>query len=160
MDLSDIKELYPFESNFLELQDGMKMHYVDDGEGEVLLMLHGNPTWSFFYRNLIKQFSKTHRVIAPDHIGCGLSDKPQKFDYVLKNHIKHVLALIDHLKLERITLVVHDWGGAIGFGTATERPELFERFVVFNTAAFISRIFHLGLICADFPELGNWLFAV
>lgn len=155
MDLEDIKELYPFKNNYLELQNGMKMHYVDEGEGEVLLMLHGNPTWSFFYRNLIKQFSKTHRVVAPDHIGCGLSDKPQEFDYVLSNHIKHVLALIDHLKLEKITLVVHDWGGAIGFGTATERPEVFERFVVFNTAAFISKDIPFRINLCRLPGIGK-----
>lgn len=156
MNLENIRDLYPFKSHFLELNSGWRMHYVDEGEGEVLLMLHGNPTWSFFYRNLIKSFSKSHRVIAPDHVGCGLSDKPQKFDYVLANHIKHVVELLDHLKLKKVTLVVHDWGGAIGFGAASARPHLFERFVVFNTAAFLSRDIPFRIRLCRLPGLGKW----
>ena len=118
-------------------------------------MLHGNPTWSFFYRDLIKHFSKNHRVVVPDHIGCGLSDKPQDFEYRLENHINNVLALIDELKLKDVTLVVHDWGGAIGFGCAVKRPELFKKFVVFNTAAFVSKDIPFRISLCRIPGIGK-----
>lgn len=115
-----------------------KLHYVDEGQGEVILMLHGNPTWSFYYRNLAKHFSKNYRVIVPDHIGCGLSSKPQDYQYTLKSHINNVCRLVSELALKDITLVVHDWGGAIGMGLATLHPELIKRMIIMNTAAFRS----------------------
>jgi haloalkane dehalogenase len=129
--------LYPFTPRHAELAPG-RMHYVDEGprDAPVLLMLHGNPTWSFYYRNLVKELSSEYRVIAPDHIGCGLSDKPQDYAYTLAHHIDNLEALIAALELRSLTLVVHDWGGAIGMGLAVRRPELIERFVVFNTGAF------------------------
>ena len=99
-------------------------------------MLHGNPTWSFYYRTLIPAVSRTHRVIVPDHIGCGYSDKPQDYAYTLEQHIRNVEALVAHLGLGRMALVLHDWGGAIGMGYATRHPETIDRFVIFNTAAF------------------------
>ncbi len=99
-------------------------------------MLHGNPTWSFYYRDLIKGLRDGFRVVAPDHMGCGLSDKPQNYPYTLATHIANLRALIDHLKLTDITLAVHDWGGAIGFGWAMQHPELVRRLVLFNTATF------------------------
>ena len=102
-------------------------------------MLHGNPTWSFYFRRLIAALSETHHVIAPDHMGCGLSDKPQIYPYRLSNHMENVEKLIDHLGLKRITLVCHDWGGAIGMGVAARRPDLFNRFVILNTAAWRSQ---------------------
>ena len=134
---NELKNEYPFTSHFLTIK-GNNLHYVDEGKGEVILMLHGNPTWSFFYRNLVKYFSKNYRVIVPDHIGCGLSDKPQNFSYTLSKHIENIESLVTSLKLENITLVVHDWGGAIGMGLATRSPELIKKIVVMNTAAFIS----------------------
>jgi pimeloyl-ACP methyl ester carboxylesterase len=103
-----------------------------------VLMLHGNPTWSFFYRRLINALKENHRVIAPDHMGCGLSDKPQDYPYCLSNHMLNVEKLITHLELKHITLICHDWGGAIGMGVAARRPDLFDRFVVLNTAAWRS----------------------
>lgn len=131
-------ELYPFSSHWFDTGRG-RMHYVDEGpeDAPVLLMLHGNPTWSFYYRELIREFAGEYRVIAPDHIGMGLSDKPQDFDYTLKNHIDNIAALVEDLDLSDITLVVHDWGGAIGMGAAVRAPERYRRFVVFNTAAFL-----------------------
>ncbi len=129
------QDLYPFRSHFLT-RSGLKYHYVDEGAGDPLVMLHGNPTWSFYYRTLIAALSPTYRVVAPDHMGCGFSDKPQDYVYTLKQHITNLEALLDHLKLERITLFVHDWGGPIGMGYALRRPERVKRFVVFNTAAF------------------------
>ena len=154
MDLKDIRDIYPFESKWLDANGG-RYHYVDQGEGKVILMLHGNPTWSFFYRNLISHFSRKYRVIAPDHIGCGLSDKPQDWSYKLENHIENVLKLIDHLELKDINLVVHDWGGAIGFGCAVRRPELFKKLTVFNTAAFVSKDIPFRISICRLPGLGK-----
>lgn len=136
IDKTDLKKLYPFKSHYLKLNDEFKYHYVDEGEGSPVLMVHGNPTWSFYYRNLAQALSSSHRVIIPDHIGCGLSDKPQKYEYTLENHIENLETLVKFLDLKNITLVVHDWGGAIGFGVATQMPELFSKIVILNTAAF------------------------
>ena len=90
--LEDIKSIYPFHPKtfILDSKEDIKMSYIDEGSGPVVLMLHGNPTWSFYYRNLIQKMKNTHRVIAPDHIGCGLSSKPQDYKYHLKNHIDNI----------------------------------------------------------------------
>jgi haloalkane dehalogenase len=133
----DLKNEYPFESHFFKIEKN-NLHFLDEGSGEAILMLHGNPTWSFFYRNLTKYFSKNYRVIVPDHLGCGLSDKPQDFSYTLNEHIKNIEKLVLKLDLKDITLIVHDWGGAIGMGLATRHPTLIKKIVVMNTAAFIS----------------------
>lgn len=135
---NELKGEYPFDPHF-HLLNNEKIHYVDEGSGENLLMLHGNPTWSFFYRNLAKFFSQNnYRVVIPDHMGCGLSSKPQDYEYTLENHIENTISLIKKLNLKDITLIVHDWGGAIGMGVATRHPELIKRIVVMNTAAFRS----------------------
>lgn len=134
---AELKAEYPFEAHFLAIQKN-NLHYIDTGAGEVILMLHGNPTWSFFYRNLAKHFSKNYRVIVPDHMGCGLSSKPQIYDYTLKTHIDNLCLLVQELNLSGITLIVHDWGGAIGMGLATRFPHLIKKMVVMNTAAFRS----------------------
>lgn len=128
---------YPFEANFLSL-DGLRYHYVDEGSGDVLLMIHGNPSWSYLYRNLVKYFSKNYRVIAPDHIGCGRSDKPSQRDYSykLEQRVEDLERLIVEKDLSEITLFVHDWGGMIGLACAVRNPERFKRIVLFNTAAF------------------------
>jgi len=143
---TSLKNLYPFRSNFLDI-DGKQYHYIDEGSGDPVLMVHGNPTWSFYYRNLATALKGTNRVIAPDHIGCGLSDKPQDYEYTLENHVENLKKLVKFLDLKNITLVVHDWGGAIGFGLATAMPELIKRIVILNTAAFhMNRIpFTIGL---------------
>ncbi len=132
------------------------MHYVDEGSGPAIIMLHGNPTWSFYYRELIKGLRNQYRVIAPDHIGCGLSDKPQDYTYTLATHIDNLARLIDHLRLENVTLAGHDWGGAIGFGWATRNPDQVTRFVVFNTAAFFGRMPFRIRVCR-WPILGDVL---
>ncbi|HVI00915.1 MAG TPA: alpha/beta fold hydrolase [Enhygromyxa sp.] len=132
--------LYPFAEHWLELSPGVRMHYVDEGprEGPVVLMLHGNPTWSFYWRRLISALRTTHRVIAPDHIGCGKSDKPDdhRYSYRLARRIDDVERLVDALQLRDVTLMVHDWGGMIGMGWADRHPELVTRLVLLNTAAF------------------------
>jgi haloalkane dehalogenase len=134
----ELKEIYPFKSNFINLDSTHKMHYIDEGSGEVILMLHGNPTWSFFYRNLILSLSKKYRVIAPDHLGCGLSTKDSSYDYTLKNHIFNIETLLKNLNIERFSLVLHDWGGAIGMGVATNNPTRINKIIAMNTAAFLS----------------------
>lgn len=132
---SNLKALYPFESRFLDL-GGIRYHYLDEGRGEPILMLHGNPTWSFYYRRLILALRGNYRVIVPDHVGCGLSDKPQSYSYALERHIANLEALVAALGLKKITLVMHDWGGPIGMGYAVRQPANVRRLVVFNTAAF------------------------
>lgn len=124
------------------------MHYVDEGPGAgapavetgiqpgPVLMVHGNPTWSFYYRNLVSALNDQRRAIAVDHIGCGLSDKPADYDYCLQQHIDNLCELVDRLNLSNITLVAHDWGGAIGLGTLLARRDRFARIALFNTAAF------------------------
>ena len=108
--LQDIKSLYPFEPKEFTVKGGHRLSYVDEGNGDPMLMVHGNPTWSFFYRNLIKEFSKKQRTIALDNIGCGTSDKPQDYEYTLENHINNLEQLVLDLDLNNITLCVHDWG--------------------------------------------------
>jgi pimeloyl-ACP methyl ester carboxylesterase len=148
-----LRELFPFESHHLVLA-GHKYHYIDEGTGDPLVMLHGNPTWSFYYRHLIAEFSRTHRVIAPDHMGCGLSDKPQDYPYTLAQHIANLEALCDFLKLECATLLLHDWGGPIGMGCALRHPERIKRFVIFNTAAFPSARIPLRINLCKVPLFG------
>ncbi|QDT38001.1 alpha/beta fold hydrolase [Stratiformator vulcanicus] len=144
---------YPFESNFLDI-DGHRLHYVDEGEGEPILCVHGNPTWSFAWRRIVKRFSDKHRVIAIDHIGCGLSDKPQDAPYTLRFHIDNLKRLIEHLDLRGATLVAHDWGGAIGCGAAGELPDRFERLVLMNTAAFRSQRIPFRIAVCRWPVVG------
>lgn len=134
------EQLYPFQSHWLDL-DGIRLHYLDEGprDAPVLLMLHGNPTWSFYYRNLVLRLRDRYRCIVPDHIGCGLSDKPgdDRYDYHLARRIEDVEALVQATVGDGpLSLVVHDWGGMIGFGWAATQTERIERSVVLNTAAF------------------------
>src|SRR5262249_53500492 len=105
-------ELYPFASHFLDL-DGVRLHYLDEGAGDPVVMVHGNPTWSFYFRDLVRTLRNTHRVVVPDHVGCGLSDKPDdsRYEYKLRRRVDDVERLLDHLGLrENLTLVLHDWG--------------------------------------------------
>ncbi len=149
-----VTELYPFSSHYLQL-DELRYHYLDEGTGETLLMLHGNPTWSFYYRNLILGFKNSYRCVVPDHIGMGKSDKPQDYLYTLSQHIDNLEKLVDSLNLSNITLVVHDWGGAIGMGFAVRHPQLVKRLVIFNTAAFLSREIPASLRLCRLPGFGT-----
>lgn len=154
IDIEPFCELYPFKSHYLSL-NSLKYHYLDEGRGETLLMLHGNPTWSFYYRTLIQGLKDKYRCVVPDHMGCGLSDKPQEYSYTLSQHIDNLEQLVDSLKLEDITLVLHDWGGAIGMGYATRHPEKIKRLVVFNTAAFLSPHIPMSINLCRVPVLGS-----
>ncbi|MEC7640951.1 MAG: alpha/beta fold hydrolase [Nitrospinota bacterium] len=145
--------LYPFPPKSISL-NGLRYHYLDEGRGDTLLMLHGNPTWSFFYRNLVSGLKDKYRCVVPDHIGCGLSDKPQKYNYTLGQHIENLEALADHLELTDLTLVMHDWGGAIGMGYALRHPDRVKRLVLFNTAAFLSREIPWSINFCRLPLLG------
>lgn len=130
--------LLPFKRHFLSL-NGNKLHYIHEGQGEPVVMVHGNPSWSFYYRNLVSALKETHQCIVPDHIGCGLSDKPDDsgYDYTLKQRIDDLDSLLNSLNVkENITLVVHDWGGMIGMGYAARYPERIKRLVILNTGAF------------------------
>lgn len=154
----DWKPLYPFASHFHAV-DGGRMHYVDEGptgpvKGGPVLCVHGNPTWSFYWREVVKELSKGHRVVAPDHLGCGLSDKPEAGPYRLADHIARLESLVLALDLRDITLLVHDWGGAIGMGVAGRHPERFTRFGVFNTAAFPSSRMPARIAACRLPGIG------
>ena len=123
---------------YLDLK-GVQYRYRDHGAGEPVVMLHGNPTWSFFYRDLIRGLCDDYRTVVPDHVGCGLSDKPgdDRYDYTLRRRVDDLEALLEHLGLrEGLTLVLHDWGGMIGMAYAHRHPERIKRLVVLNTAAF------------------------
>ncbi len=131
----EFKEIYPFESHYIEIS-GHQMHYIEEGDGEILLMVHGNPTWSFYYRRMIDHFKKNYRVIAPDHIGYGYSEKPTDYNYTLGNQIKNLEEFIEKRALKNITLVMHDWGGAFAMGYAVRHAENVKRLVFLNTGAF------------------------
>ena len=149
---------YSFEHRFLDV-DGGALHYVDEGprDGSPILFLHGNPTWSFLWRRLITALSDRHRCVALDHIGCGLSDKPQDWPYTLEAHIANVERLVLELDLHDVTLALHDWGGAIGMGLARRHPERIARLIVTNTAAFRSKRIPLRISLCRTPALGSVL---
>ncbi len=127
----DVNE-FPFQSHYFSTPHG-DMHYVDEGAGDPIVFVPGNPSWSFEARNVIKALSGQFRCIAVDHIGFGLSDKPQDFSYTPKDHAANLEALLDSLKLERITFVVGDWGGPIGLSYAIKHPEKIKSVVITNT---------------------------
>ncbi|MGZ0655657.1 alpha/beta fold hydrolase [Coraliomargarita sp. W4R53] len=155
---ADVRLEYPFASNELSLKSGATMHYVDEGKGPVVIMLHGNPTWSFYYRNLVKKLKAAgYRCIVPDHIGCGLSDKPADYSYTLKQRIEDVEELIDHLAVEHFSLVVHDWGGAIGCGVAGRRPDALDKLVLLNTGAFRSKRIPFRIAAIKVPVFGEFV---
>jgi pimeloyl-ACP methyl ester carboxylesterase len=150
-----MEALYPFSPKFFVTPHGANMSYVDEGQGSrAVLMLHGNPTWSFYYRNLIKSISPHRRCIVPDHIGMGLSEKPENYPYTLATRIDDAVALIKSLELTEIDLVVHDWGGAIGFGVAARCPEMIRRITILNTGAFPSEHLPRRIALCKIPGFG------
>ena len=146
---------YPFASHWFKV-DGHTMHYIDEGRGPVLLMVHGNPTWSFAWRQLVKNLRQDYRVIVIDHLGCGFSEKPQDRNvYTLDGHIQRLAALVNLLDLQQITLFAHDWGGAIGMGCAGRLSDRFQRFVLMNTGAFRSQAIPFRISLCRIPLLGK-----
>lgn len=150
---AELQQEYPFIPQVLDI-DGMRYSYLDEGDGSVLLFVHGNPTWSFAWRNFIKGLSGQYRCIAVDHIGMGLSDKPADYAYRIDQHIDNLCRLVQHLDINEITLIGHDWGGCIGMGAAAKMPERFSRFVMMNTAAFRSQHIPLRIATCRIPVLG------
>jgi acyl-CoA synthetase (AMP-forming)/AMP-acid ligase II/pimeloyl-ACP methyl ester carboxylesterase len=126
------QKLFPFESHFITI-DGQRMHYVDEGSGPVVVLLHGNPTWCFYYRNVIQALKENCRVIAVDYIGCGLSDHPTDKHYRAVDRMNQVEELLNRLKIDRFSLVMHDWGGPIGTGVAVRNLSRVEKLVYLNT---------------------------
>jgi pimeloyl-ACP methyl ester carboxylesterase len=133
-----VNPLYPFSPHAFD-RNGRKLSYLDEGSGDPVVMVHGNPTWSFYFRNLVLALRDNFRCVVPDHIGCGLSDKPplDLYDYALKSRVDDLEALLEHLGLrENLTLVVQDWGGMIGMAFAARHPERIKRIIATNTGAF------------------------
>ena len=157
------RQFYPFQSNWCYLpRSGAKMHFIDEkpqsGEArEPIVCLHGNPTWSFYYRDIIKAFRSEHRVIVPDHLGMGLSEKIEHYPYSLKDHIDNLEFLLHKLNVAPFTLVVHDWGGAIGMGYAVRHPEMIKHILFMNTAAYRSPFMPATIRLARLPIIGDIL---
>ncbi|MDR1959791.1 MAG: alpha/beta fold hydrolase [Planctomycetaceae bacterium] len=150
------RPLYPFRSHFHKI-NGFRLHYLDEGKGEPVLFVHGNPTWSFYWRNLVRPLRKNYRCLVPDHIGCGLSDKPEESQYpfTLERRITDLCELVERLNLTNTTLVAHDWGGAVGMGAAQRMPERFRRFALMNTSAFRSPRCPFRIRVCRIPFLGR-----
>ena len=159
----------------------VRLHYIDEGPRGVspelashqpnsdrsdksgvqhhassILCVHGNPTWSFYYRSIVDRFSATNRVVAVDHIGCGMSDKPPQYAYTLQQHTDNLVALIDAIDMQRIVMVVHDWGGAIGLGAALRRLDRMAGLVVLNTGAFPPPYVPLRIAACRLPWIGSF----
>ena len=151
---NELGEFYPYKNNFKTV-NGQQMHYVDEGEGPVIIMVHGNPSWSIYWRKLIDELKTNYRVIAVDHIGCGFSDKPENYSYTLDQRIEDVWNLVGQLELKDYSLFVHDWGGAIGMGLAQKSPEQVNSLVVFNSAAFFSPNIPKRIAMCRWPVFGK-----
>ena len=150
---------YPFASNYIQVGPN-RINYVDESasgvdRGDPVLMVHGNPTWSFYWRRMINSLSPDRRVVAVDHLGCGLSDKPVDHEYCLQNHIDNLCVLVDQLDLKNVTLMAHDWGGAIGLGALLARKERFKKIVLFNTAAFAPPYIPFRIRVCRWPLVGK-----
>lgn len=129
---------YPFTSNYFDI-NGHRLHYIDEGKGDIVLFVHGTPSWSFDYRNIIKNLKSHYRCMAIDHIGFGLSDKPEQYDYSPQNHSKTLEKFVLEKKLQNITLVVHDFGAPIGLNFAIQHPEKIKNLVIFNSWLWSSK---------------------
>ncbi|MCL2000298.1 MAG: alpha/beta fold hydrolase [Planctomycetes bacterium] len=156
---SEFKALYPFQNRLVEI-DGGNYHYLDEGEGEPVVMVHGNPTWSFFYRNLVIGLRDQYRCLAPDHLGCGLSEKPPGYRYSLERHIMNLETWLEALLPDaswsggKINLIVHDWGGPIGIGYAIRHPTRIRRVVILNTSVFTAGDMPWRIKICRWPFLG------
>ena len=156
---------YPFAPNRFEVRPGIGMSFLDEGprDGEVVVMLHGNPSWSYCWRHLVSGLRDRYRCIVPDHVGMGLSDRPDDahYTYTLQSRIDDLDALLCHLGIAGpVTLAVHDWGGAIGFGWALRDPSRIRRLVVTNTGAFplpAAKRFPKRIAMGRDSRLGGWL---
>lgn len=156
---------YPFTPQRFDVRRGIAMSYLDEGprDGEIIVMLHGNPSWSFYWRHLVLGLRDRYRCIVPDHVGMGLSDRPDdaQYAYTLQSRIDDLDALLDRLGITGpVTLAVHDWGGMIGFGWALRNPSRIKRLVITNTAAFPlpqAKRFPKRLAMGRDSRIGGWL---
>lgn len=153
---------YPFASRLHDI-GGNKYHYIDEGKGEPVVMVHGNPTWSFFYRRVVEALRGEYRCLAADHMGCGLSAKPQNYSYRLRNHIDNLEHWLESVLPPadkdggRINLIVHDWGGPTGIGYAVRHPERINRVVALNTSVFTDGDMPFRIKLCRWPGLGPFL---
>ena len=135
---------WPFAPRYFE-GNGFRMHYVDEGDGEPIICLHGEPTWGYLYRRFIPPLSKANRVIVPDHMGFGKSETPRDREYSLKTHVENLAHLVDELDLKNITFVIQDWGGPIGAACALRHPDRIKRLFLLNTLTGYGRAKSSGL---------------
>ncbi|AHH14934.1 haloalkane dehalogenase [Nocardia nova SH22a] len=126
------RTLYPFESRWFDSTAG-RMHYIDEGDGPPILFCHGSPTWSFLYRDIVRNLRDRYRCIAVDHLGFGLSERPAEFGYTIAEHTVVLGELIDHLRLDGLVMMGHDWGGPIGLGAVTARADRVRGITLGNT---------------------------
>lgn len=147
---------YPFVSRYAEVC-GYRMHYLDEGQGPVVVLLHGNPTWSYYYRHLIRTLRERFRVIAPDHIGCGLSEHPRDVSFRAADRMQHLEQLFAQLGLTSYSMVMHDWGGPIGSGVAVRHPEALQRIVYLNTTLTETESLPAIIKNAAHPLLGRFI---
>jgi pimeloyl-ACP methyl ester carboxylesterase len=129
---------YPFNSNYFEI-NGYNLHYIDEGQGDTILFVHGTPSWSFDFRNIIKKLRTDFRCVAIDHIGFGLSDKPEHYNYSTQNHSKTLEKFVFKKQLDNITLVVHDFGGPVGLNFAIQFPDRIKNLIVLNSWLWSSK---------------------
>ena len=161
---------YPFTPHRFEVRPGIAMSFLDEGprDGEVIVMLHGNPSWSFYWRHLVLGLRDKYRCIVPDHVGMGLSDRPDdapsaspRYDYTLQSRIEDLDALLRHLGIDGpVTLAVHDWGGMVGFGWALKDPSRVRRLIITNTASFplpAAKRMPWAIAMGRHSRLGGWL---
>lgn len=163
-ELEEIRPIFPFQSHFLTLlhpmagtEQSATVHYLDEGQGEPIVFLHGNPTWSFYFRKVIDELKSDFRCIALDHLGCGLSEKNPQFHYDLKSRGVFLERFLDALEIKKCHLVVHDWGGAIGMAFATRCPERVASVTITNTAAFPSEWISWRIQMCRLPIVGRWI---
>jgi haloalkane dehalogenase len=151
-----LRDEYPYQPSVFNTPRGAKMSYIDVGlrTDTAVLMLHGNPTWSFYYRHVVAALSATRRCIVPDHFGMGLSAKPQNYPYTLATRISDIEALVRSLRLTQVDLLVHDWGGAVGFGFAARHPKSVGKIAILNTAAFAMNRIPARIALCKLPALG------
>jgi haloalkane dehalogenase len=128
--------LFPFQGHFAKLENGTRVHYVDEGKGPTLLLLHGNPTSAYLYREMITTLSSDYRVIAPDYPGFGQSQAPAGYGYTAQEQADSIVLFFDHMELDDVVIMVQDWGGPIGFNLVQQRPDRFSGLVIGNTWAW------------------------
>jgi haloalkane dehalogenase len=146
-----LRSVYPFEQHYIKLKSGPTMHYIDEGSGEMVVLLHGHPTWSFFFRNLVLLLRRDFRCLAIDHIGYGLSDKPQHYHYNIKTHIDNAINFAEQMKFRKFHIVAHDFGVAVALALAERWPERISSMSFLNSAVFLLQKLPSIILFFKFP---------